>query len=118
MRYGNGYYCVTHKHPHLEFDDGTHACTDCVEQRVRALTIETAERYALEIRRHISTEEILQLVAWDILSSRSTGTRPLLTILRAIVLYAQRHAISEEQVMRQIVEQKSVTIINPALRVK
>lgn len=106
-------YCKKHKRPHLGFaDDDTTACMICIEEMIARER--SKEAYIFNrLKEALPLEDLKYLLEWADLAASITGNSRLTCILRDIVTKALRRQVSIEEIVKQILQTKSVDVILP-----
>ncbi len=110
----SGAFCNTHEEPHLGFMDGTHACVRCIEDEVAQSTY-LASSFAKVIRDRLSRDDLIELTEWSSVSSETNGSTEDVCILRAVITTAHRLGITDQEVIQEIIDRKTVEVILPPL---
>jgi len=106
-------YCKKHQMPHLGFsDDETTACRICIEEAV-AENRGKAEKIYFAIKTELPPEEIDELDDWVQDVSSITGNSTAVCVLRGVATKAFRLGIGIDDVVKKIIETKSVNLILP-----
>lgn len=116
-RYGctliSSVYCEKHQIPHMEFvDDKTTACQLCIEE----LIIENEVKLAVifdNLEGNLPEEEYNRLRGWIYLISDITKDYLYICLLRALATKALRLKTTIEEIVKQLVQAKSVDSILP-----
>lgn len=105
-------YCLKHKRPHLGFFDDTTACIYCIEEMVDE-NRDKADRIFSDLREKLLSEEFEKLLDWASTSSSVSGSSRNPCILRVIAAKAKRSNQTIEEVLKKIIETRSVEYILP-----
>jgi len=123
----NDTYCQKHERAHLGFEDGTTACTSCIEEMLVKDGERIAGMFAAAVGRSEKAPEIRQAInEWleeidSMLPKISLAELPLaikfletphaLNITRAIVTCAQRMNITPEKVIEKVAKEGPKVIL-------
>lgn len=108
-------YCEKHQMPHLGFtDDETTACRLCIEETV-AKNRAKAEKVHYTFKAELPLEQVADLDDWALNSSSITGDSVAVCVLRAVTTKAFRLGVGIDDVVKKIIEAKSVDLILPNL---
>jgi hypothetical protein len=109
----HGIYCRRHDKPHTGFVDGdTTACLDCVVEEVTRRR-EFAEEYYSRLKGGLSEE------AWEELSEAAEDASEIMneltavSVLRFLVTASHRLALPVEDLLVQILDRRSASILLP-----
>lgn len=100
-------YCKEHGRPHLGFGDGTTACMVCVEKMVRK-NKDSAPIILKNLEKELPPEEFDRLFKWAFLCQKLTGNAYPTCVLRGIITKALRNHSIIKEVIREIIDKKSV----------
>ncbi len=114
---GTRYYCKVHECAHHTFIGPTHACLLCIRAHIETYgQRETAALITrLSSRLNESARKALADWADTGISIEGVFVDRSWIILRAIVTYAMSHGISEQDVVKMVVEQQNVGCLFAAL---
>lgn len=106
-------YCKKHQKPHLGFEDNdTTACDLCIEE----LILEYKGRFAVicdDLEKNLPEEQYNRLKEWADDTSELTGDYLYVCLLRALATKALRLKTSIDEIIRQMIQVKSVDLILP-----
>lgn len=105
-------YCEKHERPHMGFIDGSTACRLCIEETISKKESEGFNVWGL-FKEKLPEEEVFQLLDWADFSVLITGNSKEKCVLRAVVTKALRNNQEIEEVIREVLEEKSVSSILP-----
>lgn len=119
----NGIYCARHDQVHTAFVSGvqrgqttsapTYACIPCIEDAVRT-NLECAEGYEKRIRAVLGQSELANLDEWlDVARSIMNDQTKSITLLRAVMTYAQRYRRPFSQVIVDVEELGTIAQLLP-----
>jgi len=105
-------YCKKHRRIHRGFLDGTTACPLCIEEMVKERIFE--KRNILNtLKQGLPPEEFNDLLEWANISHVLTGNLRATCVLRSLASNALRTQKSIDEVVKQIISEKSVQLILP-----
>lgn len=105
-------YCKKHDRPHMGFMDGTTACLSCIEETITKKESQGFNVWGL-FKEKLPAEELFQLLDWADFSALITGNSKERCVLRAVVTKALRNNQEIEEVIREVLEEKSISSILP-----
>ncbi len=106
----SGAYCKRHQVVCLGFEDGTSACTLCIEEIVDSKK-DMGEKILRILRENLPEDELQRIEKWANYSGFLVSQSKERCILRAIAAKAERTDESFNRVLREVVEQESTEII-------
>lgn len=101
-----GVYCTKHERPHLGFEDGTHACVECVEGDVRANLRHATVVYTRIAREFPGSEQVEIGEYLESLSFLISSTREQ-NLLRPIAMLARRAGTSFDEMLERVIRSRS-----------
>jgi NAD-dependent SIR2 family protein deacetylase len=105
-------YCKKHKRIHLGFLDGTTACPLCTEEMVKERISEKG-RIFNTLKQGLPPKEFNDLLEWADFSRAVTGNLRATCVLRSLASKALRTQKSIDEVIKQIISEKSAKSILP-----
>lgn len=105
-------YCEKHKRHHLGFMDGSTACLSCIEETIAQKESEGFNVWGL-FKKKLPAKEVFWLLDWADFSALITGNSKERCILWAVVTKALRNNQKIVEVIREVLERKSVSSILP-----
>ena len=109
-----GIYCEKHQNPHTGFTgDNSTACLRCIEEEVQAKK-EVAKEVYDRICGALPEEELDELQEFAEDSSVITGNDESVSVLRFVMTTAHRLKMPWDQVVVQILKQRSAQLILPS----
>ena len=110
----NGIYCEKHQSPHTGFTgDNSTACLRCIEDEVQKKK-EVAEEVYGQICGALHQKELDELQEFAENSSVITGDDESISVFRFVMTTAHRLKMPWDQVVVQILEQRSTALILPS----
>jgi hypothetical protein len=102
-------YCQKHRIPHLGFLDQSTACIKCIDELVESKKAEATAILEL-LKKNLPKKELQNLLTWadhPLVGPRET------CVLRFLATKALRSGKTIDDVLRQVIEEKSVESIVP-----
>ncbi len=105
-------YCNKHENAHLGFEDGSTACVGCIEEEVKENEIKGSD-IINDLQQKLPKVEFDRLMEWANDVVPLTGNTDITCILRALITRALRIHKEIDEVIIEVIEEKSVNSILP-----
>lgn len=108
----SGVYCVNHDTPHHGFNDGTHACLNCIED----LTQDLVRRYpamSSKVQGCVSAYMYERWRSWCVTAADVMRCNQNEAVCRAMATLAMRTATTSEELLERLVAERDITVLIP-----
>jgi hypothetical protein len=110
-----GFFCEAHQRIHLGFDDGSHACVVCIEEKVEKADPRIGPWYWGLLKKHLSEDEFTMILAEALEAHDETMEHPTKLLLRWIITAAERHGKLDQEIVQEVIDSGSVGLILPPI---